>query len=48
LVSGTPVTALSGDGRGAWGIAIDVPVSTVDRLEMRSAEGGVSTASLAG
>jgi hypothetical protein len=36
------------DGRGAWGTAIDVPVSTVDRLEMRSADGSIITASLAG
>jgi hypothetical protein len=34
-------------GRGSWGTAIDVPVWTVDRLEMRSADGTVVTASLA-
>jgi hypothetical protein len=35
------------DGRASWGTAIDVPVSTVDRLEMRAADDTVVTASLA-
>jgi hypothetical protein len=36
------------DARGSWGTAIDVPVSTVERLEMRAADGTVIAASLAG
>jgi hypothetical protein len=36
------------DGHASWGTAIDVPVSTVERLEMRAADGTVIAATLAG
>lgn len=36
------------NGHGSWGTAINVPVSTIDRLEMRTDNGTTFTASLAG
>lgn len=33
-------------GRGSWGTAVDVPISSVDRIEMRRPDGTTLTASL--
>jgi hypothetical protein len=34
-------------GRGSWGTTVDVPIGSVDRIEMRRADGTTLTASLA-
>jgi len=35
-------------GRGSWGTAVDVPIGSVERIEMRGAGGALLTASLNG
>ncbi len=32
------------DGRGSWGTTVAVPIGTVDRVEMRSSDGGTVAA----